>query len=481
MKVEETLDYIVSLEDKGQRKNELIGFRSSDSCKHYKHIISICTSMSVILMQYDLYHIALEVLKKAAENDEKLMKYGSNSDKLWIGRLHIFTNLSFLYHRYSLHRLGSLPESLQFILESQSLLLTIQESGAQIHEDLRIGTDMLTFMVLWLCGKTKEASVYLDSAARSVNIIIKGTPTKLHKKDIQNLYGIIVCSLAALSVKMGGDTTKAAELCDKCLKEFQGDSAVSSMINGVISAIQSRKTPVELLELPFCPCAKEYTERSYKFPDIPEDALNNPLLTEDNWLISKQYNNLLLDSAFFPIISPSTPALKQEELEFEQAKTKLLDIIEDSHQNVVEKRNSSSVPRVVASRSSPKRATASVLKARGPSMPWWQNNQFMNKVFKKSQIGSRDLSELRMPNKKHRETQNLPPVEPQIQEIYKPNVSPRRSVIRKRAGKKHNKVNEHIMVEFNTAMHKEGEKIPVTLVPIAPSARKSTSPTFYAS
>ena len=102
LKVEETLDYISSLEEKGVRKNELIGFRSTENCKEYKHIISICTSISVILLQYDLYHIALEVLKKAAENDEKLVKYGSNLDKLWIGRLNIFTNLSFLYLRYYL-------------------------------------------------------------------------------------------------------------------------------------------------------------------------------------------------------------------------------------------------------------------------------------------------------------------------------------------------------------------------------------------
>ena len=99
LKVEETLDYISSLEAKGKRKNELIGFRSIDGTKESKHIISICTSISVILLQYDLYHIALEVLKKAAENDEKLMKHGSNSEKLWLGRLHIFTNLAFTYLR----------------------------------------------------------------------------------------------------------------------------------------------------------------------------------------------------------------------------------------------------------------------------------------------------------------------------------------------------------------------------------------------
>jgi hypothetical protein len=99
LRVEETLEYIQSLEEKGVRKNELIGFRSADASKELKNIISICTSLSVILMQYDLFHVALEVLKKAIENDEKLLKNGTPSDKLWPGRLNIFTNLCFLYQR----------------------------------------------------------------------------------------------------------------------------------------------------------------------------------------------------------------------------------------------------------------------------------------------------------------------------------------------------------------------------------------------
>ena len=482
LKVEETLDYISNLEEKGQRKADLIGFRSSDSCTHYKHIISICTSISVILMQYNLYHIALKVLKKASENDEKLIKFGSTSDKLWQGRLHIFTNLSFLYHRYSLHSLGSPTESLAFIQESQSFLLTLQKSGVQVHEDLRIGTDMLTFMLLWLCGKIKQASFYLDSAARSVNIIIKGTPTKLHKKDLQNLYGLIVCSLAALSVKMGGDTIKAAELCEKSQKEFHGDTAVNSLVNQVIAAIQSRNTPVNVVEIEFLPCAKEYHERSYKFPGISEEAIDRPLPAEENWLVNKVYNNLLLESAFSPMISPSTPALRQEELEFERVKTKLLEIIEDSDNNEIEvnKRNYSSVPRIAASRNSPKRAAASVLKARVPSVPWWQKNQFINKVLSKNQVGSREIAELRVNNKKHREAQNLTPVESQVQEIYQSRASPRRLVFTKRTGKRNGKANEDIMVKFNTGIQKEGETLSVALVPVVPSSRKCTSPTFYA-
>jgi hypothetical protein len=449
--VEETLDYLASLEEKGARKSDLIGFRSSESIKELKNVISISTSMSVILMQYDLYHIALEVLKKASQSDSKLLKLGSQSDKLWVGRLHIFTNLSFLYLR-----LGDVDSSLKFASEAQSFLLALENFQSQIHEDSKIGTDLVTFMVLWLIKKSKQASAYLDSAARTVNTIIKGTPTKLNKNDIQNLYGLIVSSLAALSVKMGGESSKAIELCQKCLKEFEGSAQITKLISSIISDLPSCTSEIDN-DLEFSPELKDFTDKNYEFPEISDEILNNPLEYQEDWLISKLFQNLLLESAFYPIVSPNTPALKKEELEFEQAKTKLLDLIEEP--KVEEKRHASSVPRKNYSRVSPKRTTASVLKSRAPSKHWWQNQQFMERVF----VSSRNTSNIR--RKKNRETQNLPPVEPHLKDIYAAKLSPRRSVVRKREGKKRVQ-NDHMMLEFNPALSGESEK--VTLVPINP-------------
>ena len=449
LKVEETLDYLSSLEDKGLRKSELIGFKSPDTCKELRNIISISTSMSVILMQYDLYHIALEVLKKSSLNDSKLLATGGQSDKLWVGRLQIFTNLSFLYLR-----LGDLTQSLKFALEAQSFLIFLKSSNVAVHEDLKIGTDLTTFMVLWVCNKSKLASAYLDSAAQSVNTIIKGTPTKLNKNDIQNLYGLIVSSLAALSVRMGGDSDKAVELCEKCLKEFDGAAQISKLIKMIIESLPLCFAQVDS-DYEFSPEVKDFTDKSYKFPEITDEILNNPLNLQEDWLVSKLFQNLLLESAFYPIVSPNTPALKKEELEFEQAKTKLLDLIEEPHPD--DKRHASSVPRKTYSRVSPKRTTASVLKSRGQSKHWWQNNQFMEKVYK----NSRNPSNLRV-KKKPREAQNLPTFEAHIKQIYTAKLSPRRSVSKKREGKR--RVNEHLMVEFKPTSSNDSEK--VTLVPI---------------
>jgi hypothetical protein len=351
---------------------------------------------------------------------------------------------------------------LNLAFESQCFLLTLKEANIPIHEDLKIGLDMITFAVLWLHGQLKDASAYLDSAARTVNTIIKGTPTKLNKIDIQNLYGLIVCSLAALSVHMGGEQAKAVELCTKCLTEFSDSEKISEYIRHIISSLSLLSPSSSAIS--FAPAPKDFSSRSYKFPPMPEDALDNPLPADSDWLITKAFQNLLLESSFYPIISPNTPALKKEELEFEQAKTKLLEVIESSFQNQdEEKRQSSSVPRRLQSRASPKRTTASVLKNR-PSMHWWQNNQFMDKVLQKTVMQRNDASIGRM-RKKNRETQNLPPVEPQIKEIYAARVSPRRSVLRKRENRGKREGQTVMDIEPGDEKHNHG------LQPIGPTRK----------
>ena len=459
LKVEETLNYLSSLEDKGLRKSELIGFKSSDTCKELRNIISISTSMSVILMQYDLYHIALEVLKKSSLNDSKLTASGGQSDKLWVGRLQIFSTLTFLHLR-----LGDLSQSLKFALEAQSFLIFLQGSHVSVHEDFKIGTDLTTFMILWVCNKSKLASSYLDSAAQSVNTIIKGTPTKLNKNDIQNLYGLIVSSLAALSVRMGGESEKAVELCEKCLKEFEGSAQITKLIKMIIGSLPLCSVQAES-DFEFSPEAKDFADKSYKFPEITDEILNSPLSLQEDWLVSKLFQNLLLESAFYPIVSPNTPALKKEELEFEQAKTKLLEFIEEPKEPKAEaKRQASSVPRKAYSRVSPKRTTASVLRARAHSKHWWQNNQFMEKVY----TNSRHPSNLRG-KPKPRDCQNQPSFEAHIKEIYTAKLSPRRSVGRRREAKR--KPHEHLVAEFNPASSTDSEK--VALVPINAGKRSS--------
>ena len=64
------------------RMPDLIGYRSLDLCKSYKNLISLCNSLSIVFLQYDLFKEAFLMLQKAVQIDTDLSKFGSVEDKL---------------------------------------------------------------------------------------------------------------------------------------------------------------------------------------------------------------------------------------------------------------------------------------------------------------------------------------------------------------------------------------------------------------
>ena len=78
---------------------DLIGYRSADLCKSYKNLISLCNSLSIVFLQYDLFKEAFLMLQKAVQTDLELSKIGSNEDKLWQGRLITYNSLALLFHK----------------------------------------------------------------------------------------------------------------------------------------------------------------------------------------------------------------------------------------------------------------------------------------------------------------------------------------------------------------------------------------------
>ena len=105
---------------------------------------------------------------------------------------------------------------------------------------------------------------------------------------------------------------------------------------------------------------------------------------------------------------------------------------------------------------------------RKPSKPWWHNKEFIDKVYKSSAVGSRDISAVRIKKKGNRDNLNLPPVDTQINEIYAGKGAQKRTNTRRREIKRSKPDEGHIMVEFDTVEAKDGDKVAVSLVPITP-------------
>lgn len=81
------------------RMPELIGYRSTDIIKSYKATISLCNSLSIVFLQYDLFKEAFLMLQKAVQVDTELNKFGSFEEKLWQGRLITYNSLALLFHK----------------------------------------------------------------------------------------------------------------------------------------------------------------------------------------------------------------------------------------------------------------------------------------------------------------------------------------------------------------------------------------------
>ena len=106
----------------------------------------------------------------------------------------------------------------------------------------------------------------------------------MSKTSSQNLYCLIVRSLAGLKICLDDDTKAAKSLCEDCKAQLKHNNL----------------------------CYKLLSEFSIK---IYAKNLNH-----DYVLIDSVYQKILFVTTFMPLISPNTPLIKLSELEYEQEK-----------------------------------------------------------------------------------------------------------------------------------------------------------------
>lgn len=97
--IAQALEYVENKFSRAARMPLLIGYRSSDTCKSFKSLISLCNSMSIVFLQYDIHKEAFLMLQKAVQVDSELGKFGNSEDILWQGRLVTYNSLALLFHK----------------------------------------------------------------------------------------------------------------------------------------------------------------------------------------------------------------------------------------------------------------------------------------------------------------------------------------------------------------------------------------------
>ena len=76
---------------------ELLGFKSQDISKSYKQLVTLCNSLAVVFLQYELYEHAGFMLATALRAEDNLTRHGTATDRAWKGNVCVFNNHA-MYH-----------------------------------------------------------------------------------------------------------------------------------------------------------------------------------------------------------------------------------------------------------------------------------------------------------------------------------------------------------------------------------------------
>ena len=125
-------------------------------------------------------------------------------------------------------------------------MISIKESEDFLHADVEICVHMITFVALWKMKKFPESANHIEIAAEILNQIIQRiVDSKMSKNSSQNLYCLVVMSLAALKIKVNNDFKNARELCEDCKSQLQANSLCYKLLSDYISKISGKKASEE--------------------------------------------------------------------------------------------------------------------------------------------------------------------------------------------------------------------------------------------
>ncbi|CAG9333070.1 unnamed protein product [Blepharisma stoltei] len=276
LSIPQVLQRIEALDAKTKRIAHLLGYRSNEISKTFRQMLTMCNSVSIIFLQFDLLHAALYILLKAAETDVCMFFEGNSSDRIWHGRVLVYCNLG-----YFLHRIDDYTGSLKFLYDAESLILEIKDmkrrATALNTGDIMLAHASIAFLVLCRIERFKEAEQYLEILTTQFNSIIKGRRSKINSTGLSNLYCLIHLSIELFRVMKGVDMEEAISSCKAALENVKNEKTAAMTLLERFSQ------------------SKEYNEGL----DI---------------LLSDEFQSVMFITAFFPFIGTSTPIINFTEL-----------------------------------------------------------------------------------------------------------------------------------------------------------------------
>ena len=141
-----------------------LGYKTELASKKFKVFLTICNSLSIVLIHFNNLSYALKILQKALKIDVQMFFEGDFQDRCWNGRILIYCNLSFLLLKCKDYR-----SSLKFLYDSESLLNEIRLMGREIN-DIRLIHSIISFLGLISINKLANSEKYLILSINSFGL-----------------------------------------------------------------------------------------------------------------------------------------------------------------------------------------------------------------------------------------------------------------------------------------------------------------------
>lgn len=311
--VAEVLKSVVSRYVHAKKRIDAIGVRVSETSSQFKKLLTLCNSLEIIFMQYDLTQPCLKLQKIAADCNEFISSQGSTLDKLWQPRILSFINSAFLYSK-----LGMFDESLKELYIGHGILQLIKDSGGIPDYDITIPLNLLTFFVLWRLKRVKNAQDYLDLADLHFRMMMDSSKAhKLIENNAENIFSILTACKACVIVYKKKNSKRPISLLEEALLRVGKNSVARRLLKDLLKNIYKTS-------------GKD--DSFLKNSDFENSLSQDPEKSDFyNWLLSKSLENIFFVSCFVPHIAENTPLIRVAELEKGRYKENTQDYIESSY------------------------------------------------------------------------------------------------------------------------------------------------------
>ena len=245
----------------------------------FKHMITMCNSLSIVFLHFNLQQNALSILQKALRTDVKMFFQEVSVVRNWSGRVLIYCNLAYLLLKSKDPR-----SSLKFLYDSENLLIDMENLRKKVY-DLRLGHSMLSFLSLFSVKKFDHAEKYLGIAIDSFSMVSE----RFNPLACKSIY----CLLEMMRIIMIGYNEKRSVSVQEAMQEL-------------INSNDEFNTATALME-------------RFKGLGIRKGI---------SLLKSEGFYEIVFLTIFFPFVSDKTPAISMEELIWAQTQQKTLSKLE---------------------------------------------------------------------------------------------------------------------------------------------------------